>query len=133
MNSVCVSGRLTRDPELLSTPSGKAMCRFAIATNDRKKEGDVWVDAPTFLDMTAWGKRAETLAEYRRKGDMLIVEGRLRVESWDDKKTGSKRSKLVLAPDRIEWPSKGENQARSGTTAPAQSPAAETEDDDVPF
>ena len=135
MNRVCLSGRLVRDPEMKYTQSGTALCKFSIATDDRKKDGDKWVDDPTFIDMTAWGKRGETLAQYKRKGDTLIVEGRVKLETWDDKQSGQKRSRLVIAPDKIEWPGKNDssNQRPAQTQATqAQAPAPQPEDD-VPF
>lgn len=140
MNTVCLTGRLVRDPELRYTPSGNPVCTFSIATTDRKKDGDNWVDDPTFVDMTAWGKRAETLSQYKRKGDTIIIAGRIKQERWTDKDSGKQRSKLVVSPERIEWPGSNETRTRQSqetnhqsAPAAASNPVADVNEDDVPF
>lgn len=98
---VVVVGNLTRDPEVRYLPSGQAVCDLGVAINDRVKKGNEWVDEPTFLDVTLWEKTAETAGQYLRKGSQVLIEGRLRQESWNDKTTGDKRTKLKIIGDRM--------------------------------
>ena len=100
-NRVIVMGNLTRDPEVRYLPSGQAVCDLGVAVNERVKKDNEWVDQPTFLDVTFWEKQAETAGQYLRKGNPVLVEGKLRQESWNDKNTGEKRSKLKIIGDRL--------------------------------
>ena len=98
---VVVVGNLTRDPEVRYLPSGQAVCDLGVAINERVKKGTEWVEEPTFLDVTLWEKTAETAGQYLRKGSQVLIEGRLRQETWNDKNTGDKRSKLKIIGDRM--------------------------------
>jgi len=96
-NKVIVMGNMTRDPELRSTPGGTQVTDIALAVNDN------WTDAQgnkqervTFVDITFWGKQAETLCRWKKKGDPLLVEGRLQMDEWTDKQSGEKRKKLKV-------------------------------------
>ena len=80
-NRVIVMGNLTRDPEVRYLPSGQAVCDLGVAVNERVKKDNEWVDQPTFLDVTFWEKQAETAGQYLRKGNPVLVEGKLRQES----------------------------------------------------
>ena len=91
-NRVILVGNLTRDPELRYIPSGTAVSEIGLAVNDRVKRGDQWVDETTFVDVTLWGRTAEVANEYLSKGAPVLIEGRLKLDSWE--KDGQKRSKL---------------------------------------
>ena len=81
-------GRLTRDAELSYTNSGTALCKFSIAVNRRKKQGDQWVDEASFFDIILWGKRGESLNQYLTRGTQLAVEGSLHQERWAARMSG---------------------------------------------
>lgn len=95
INQVILMGRLTRDPEVRTTTSGKTITSFSIAVDRGGQE-----DAADFFDITAWEKLGELVSQYLSKGRRCLVQGRLRQDSWDDKETGKKRSKVeVVATD----------------------------------
>jgi single-strand DNA-binding protein len=100
-NRVVIVGNLTRDPEVRYLPSGQAVCDLAVAVNERVKSGNEWVDQPTYLDVTLWERQAETAGQYLRKGNPVLIEGRLRQDNWTDKNTGEKRSKIKITGDRM--------------------------------
>jgi len=129
-NRVIVMGNLTRDVELRHIPSGTAVADISVAINDRKKVGDEWVDETTFADVTLWGRTAEVAAEYLSKGSPVFVEGKLKQDSWEDKESGQKRSKLKIVADRMQLvggksdaPSPGQSQQQS-QQRPAQQQSA---------
>ena len=94
-NKVILIGNLTRDPELRYTPSGKAIAKLGLAVNRSwKTESGETRDETTFVDVDAFGRQAEVLGQYLRKGRPVMVEGRLKLDQWDDKQTGQKRSRL---------------------------------------
>ena len=118
INKVCISGNLTRDPELRATAGGTQVLSFGVAVNDRRRNQQTgeWEDHPNFVDCTMFGNRAEALARILRKGMKVAIEGRLRYSSWEDKNGGGRRSKLEVVPDEIELMSQGQN----GQQAPQQ-------------
>jgi len=88
------------DPDLRFSPQGKAVARLRLVANDRKKEGDQWVDGDTlWINATVFGKPAENAAESLKKGDLVVVTGRLRTESWES--DGQKKSAIVLIADQV--------------------------------
>jgi single-strand DNA-binding protein len=91
---------LTRDPELRYIPSGTAVSDIGLAVNDRIKKGDQWVDETTFVDITLWGRTAEIANEYLSKGSPVLIEGRLKLHTWE--KDGQKHSKLRVTCDRMQ-------------------------------
>ena len=94
-NKVILIGNLTRDPEMKYTPKGTAVARLGLAVNRRyTTESGEAKEEVTFIDIDAWGKQAEVIAQYCRKGRPLMIEGRLKLDQWDDKQTGQKQSKL---------------------------------------
>lgn len=99
-NRVILVGNLTRDPELRYIPSGSAVSEIGLAVNDRVKKGDQWVDETTFVDITLWGRTAEVANEYLSKGSSVLIEGRLKLDSWE--KDGQKRSKLRVIADKMQ-------------------------------
>ena len=99
-NKVIVAGNLTRDVELRHIPSGSAVCDIGLAVNDRVKRGDKWEDEVTFVDITLWGRTAEIANEYLSKGSSVLIEGRLKLDSWEQ--DGQKRSKLKVIGERMQ-------------------------------
>jgi single-strand DNA-binding protein len=101
---VVILGNLTRDPELRYTTKGAAVLDVSIAVNRKwKSESGESKEEVSFIDSTAFGKSAETIAKYCRKGSQLLVDGRLKTESWDDKTTGRKRSKLKVVIESFQF------------------------------
>ena len=100
-NKVILMGNLTRDPELKYTQSNMAICKIGVAVNRRFKDGQTgeWREEPTFVDVTIFGKRGEAFEKYHRKGQSCFLEGELRLDSWEDKNTGQKRSKLYVVAE----------------------------------
>ncbi|MDB4476725.1 single-stranded DNA-binding protein [Rhodopirellula sp.] len=100
-NRVILVGNLTRDIELKYTPSGTAVTDVGMAVNDRRKSATgEWVDETTFVDVTLWGRTAEVASEYLSKGSPILVEGRLKLDTWETE--GQKRSKLRVVCDRMQ-------------------------------
>ena len=143
-NKVILIGNLTRDPELRYTPKGTAVARIGLAVNRvwRTETGETREEA-TFVDCDAFGRQAETLCQYMKKGNPILVEGRLRLHTWEDKQTNQKQSKLRVDIENFRFVS---GAARDGATEPparprptAAEPAGESDaepmpsEDDVPF
>ncbi len=100
-NRVILVGNLTRDIDLKYTPGGTAVTDIGMAVNDRRKSASgEWVDETTFVDVTLWGRTAEVASEYLSKGSPILVEGRLKLDSWET--DGQKRSKLRVVCDRMQ-------------------------------
>ena len=100
-NRVILVGNLTRDIELKYTPGGTAVTDIGMAVNDRRKsQSGEWVDETTFVDVTLWGRTAEVASEYLGKGSPILVEGRLKLDTWET--DGQKRSKLRVVCDRMQ-------------------------------
>lgn len=96
-NKVILMGNLTRTPELRSTPGGSQVTDIALAVNDVFTDSSgTKQERVTFVDITFWGKQAETLCRWKKKGDPLLVEGALRMDKWVDKQSGQNRSKLKV-------------------------------------
>jgi single-strand DNA-binding protein len=147
-NKVILMGNLTRDPQLTYTPSNMPICKFGLAVNRRFKDSQSgeWKEEPTFVDITIFGARAEPFARYHTKGKPAFIEGTLRLDTWEDKNGGGKRSKLYVVADtwefvgagggRGEGAPMGERGAPMGGGAPAQQEAADAgfpTQDDTPF
>jgi single-strand DNA-binding protein len=149
-NKVILIGNLTRDPELRYTPKGMAIAKLGLAVNRtwRTETGESKEEV-TFIDVDSFGRQAETLAQYLKKGSPLMVEGRLKLDQWDDKQTGQKRSRLGVVLEGFQFlgggraggemggPEGAAPRSRPAPSAPkAESPDSEPpppEDDDVPF
>ena len=136
INRVCVSGNLTRDPEVNSTAGGSCVMKLGVAVNERAKKQRTgeWEDRPNFIDCTMFGARAESVSRFLAKGAKVCVEGRLRQSSWEDRVTGAKRSRVEVIVDEIEFMSGRDD----GTGAAARQPretARESSiyDEDIPF
>ena len=104
LNKVMLMGNLTRDPEIKYTPKGTAIANFGIAVNrNYSTEGGEKREEVTFIDLEAFGRTAEIIGEYFKKGRPIFIEGRLKLDSWDDKQTGQKKSKLRVVVDSFEF------------------------------
>lgn len=136
INSVVISGNLTRDPELTATAGGMAILKMGIAVNDRRKNQQTgeWEDVPNFFDVKVFGSRGESLSRFLSKGSKIAVSGRLSWSSWEDKNTGDKRSKVEIIADDIEFMSaRGEGGGGSRDYAAPPATASEPLEDDIPF
>ena len=103
-NKVMLMGNLTRDPEVRYTPKGTAVCTLGLAVNESytTQSGESREDT-VFVDIDVWGRQAETAGQYLSKGRPVFVEGRLRLDQWDDRETGQKRSKLKVVGQRVQF------------------------------
>lgn len=103
-NKVILLGNLTRDPQVKYTPSGTAVAEVGLAVNRYwfDKQSNSRREETTFVDVTLWGRDAEVAGEYLAKGRPVLIEGRLQLDSWDDKQTGQKRSKLRVVGERMQ-------------------------------
>lgn len=102
-NRVILLGNVTRDPEIRYIANGTAVTDIGLAVNDRRKNPNgEWVEETTFVEVTLWGRTAEIAGEYLSKGSPVLIEGRLKMDSWEDKQTGQKRSKLKVVGDRMQ-------------------------------
>ena len=104
-NKVILMGNLTRDPELTYTAGNMAICKVGVAVNRRYQNSQTqeWVEKATFVDITIWGKRGEAFHKFHKRGAQALFEGRLELDTWDDKNTGQKRSKLYVVADNWEF------------------------------
>jgi len=148
-NKVILVGNLTRDPELRYTPKGTAVARLGLAVNRQwKTDTGEAREEVTFIDIDAFGRQAEVIGQYCKKGRPIMIEGRLKYETWDDKQTNQKRSKLLVVLESFQFLGDGNRGGGEGAPAGAPTPAARrptTEapppadsegpplDDDVPF
>jgi len=127
-NRVILAGNLVRDPETRFIPSGTAVTSFSIAVNRRYKSNNEVKEEVSFFDISVFGKTAENCAEYLSKGKPVLVEGRLRQRRWEA--DGVKRSKIEVVANNVQFLGPRGGSAES----PASSaPAAESQDDDIPF
>ncbi len=99
-NRVVLVGNLTRDVELRYIPSGTAVTDISLAVNERVKKNDQWVEEANFFDVTLWGRTAEIAGEYLSKGSSVLIEGRLKLEKWEQ--DGQKRSKVKVVGERMQ-------------------------------
>lgn len=149
-NRVILVGNLTRDPELRYTPAGKAVTELGLAVNDRRKgpNGD-WIEETTFVDVTLWERQAEIASEYLSKGAPVLIEGRLKLDTWE--KDGKKNSKLRVVGEKMQLlggrggpgggggsgggggPSRGRSSSPPDEYSQSSGPEPHGGDDDIPF
>jgi single-strand DNA-binding protein len=127
MNRVIITGNLTRDIELRYTSSGLVVTEFGFAVNDKVKKGNDWVQETSFFDVVAFGSTAEVLNKYTEKGSPLLIEGRLKQESWTTQ-DGQKRSKVKVIADRMEFI--GSKREKSPAPKKAESSSQDSDYDD---
>lgn len=141
-NKVIIVGNLTRDPEVRFIPSGSAVCDISLAVNSQwtDKRSNERKEEVTFVEVTLWGRTAEIAGEYLAKGRPVLIEGRLQQDSWEDKETGQKRSKLKVVAESMQLlgsrdgagpsaggaPSTGGAAVNSASRGPARPAAAQT-------
>lgn len=138
VNKVILVGRLGRDPEVKFTPSGQALTKFPMATDEFRKDADGnRVSQTEWHNIVLWGKQAETAGEYLKKGSLVYVEGRIQTRSWDDQQTGQKRYmteivglRFTMLGPRGEGSPSAESESGSQTQ---QTRTPEAEDEDLPF
>jgi single-strand DNA-binding protein len=119
LNKVLLMGNLTRDPELRVTPKGTPICQFSLAINRKfKMESGESREEVIFVDIEAWGKQGEAIAKYLTKGRPLFVEGRLKLDQWEDKNTKEKRSRMKVVLEQFEFISDGRG-GGGGAASPA--------------
>ena len=131
-NKTIQAGNLTRDPELRFTQDGVPVCEFGLAVN-RVRSKDK--DAVDFFDVTAWRELGETIANYKKKGDPVLVEGRLTYSSWEAQ-DGSKRSKVTITAENVQFlggASNGEGDPAAGQGGREKVEAGEEQWEDIPF
>jgi single-strand DNA-binding protein len=140
LNKVMLIGKLTRNPELRVTPKGTSICQFSLAINRQfKLESGESREEVLFVDVEAWGKAGETIAKYCTKGKPLYVEGRLRLDSWEDKNTKEKRSRMKIVMEQFQFLGDSRDASRpaaEGAGSPparAAKPGTDNLDEDVPF
>jgi single-strand DNA-binding protein len=150
LNRVLLIGNLTRDPEIRYTPKGTAVADVGLAINRvlNTEEGERREEV-TYVDVVLWARLAEIADQYLKKGRPVFIEGRLQLDSWDDKQTGQKRSRLRVVAENMQLlGSRSESEAAASTTAPRRSPGPaapaprpeqpkdpdlDAEPDDIPF
>jgi len=142
-NRVILVGNLTRDVELRYTPQQTAVTDIGLAVNERVKRNNEWVEEVNFFDVTLWGRTAEVAGEYLSKGSSILIEGRLKMDSWEQ--DGQKRYKLKIVGERMQMLGSrgggggGPKMAESRQSSHSTSPAGNHDDDgappadDVPF
>lgn len=140
-NKVIIAGNITRDPEMRYTPKGTAVCKITLAVNRRwNNEAGEKKEEVTFVDVDAFGKVAEIIGQYLKKGSSALIEGRLKLDQWQDKTTGKDRSRLGVVCEQVQFL----GAKVEATTAPASRPTQPSlpasepdqppqEGDDVPF
>ena len=145
INRVIVTGNLTRDPELRSTPNGTSVCSLRIAVNSRRKDASgEWVDKPNYFDVTVWGAQGENCSRFLAKGRPVAIDGRLEWREWQAQ-DGTKRQATEIVADSVQFLGSRDSaesgngfQGRSDVPVDDQdfqaAPAAgATGDDDIPF
>lgn len=125
INQVILMGRLTRDPEMRTTPNGKTVTSFSLAVDRQGSD-----DTADFFDITAWEKLGELVNQYLSKGRRCLVQGRLRQESWDDKETGKKRSRVAVVASDVTFLD-GPSGDESGSSSAPKSSSSSKKSDDV--
>lgn len=145
LNHTTIAGNLTRDPQLRFLANERCVASFGLANSRRYKSGNETKEETLFLDCEAWGQTGEHIGKFFAKGKPIIVEGRLRMDTWTDKESGKPRSKPVLVVDRFHFVPDGKGKAEGAAApagdaapapsapAPAAGPAPARADDEPPF
>jgi single-strand DNA-binding protein len=132
-NQVAICGNLTRDVEVKYLQSGTAVATLGLAINEKRKQGENWVEETIFVDVTCWGRTAEVAGEYLKKGAPVLIGGRLKFDQWE--KDGKKGSKLSVVCDKLQMlGGKGGGGGEREDEYPQAAPkAAAPPADDIPF
>ena len=139
LNRVLLMGNLTRDVEVKFTANNTAVANIGLALNRRYRSGDEYKEETTFVDCEAWGKTAETMGKYLSKGRPVFIEGRLKLDEWQDR-DGNRRTKLVTVVENFQFidsrPGGGNSGGSRTQEAPASAPSVSTptvSNEDIPF
>lgn len=117
LNQITIIGNLVRTPELRSTPGGAQVTDFSVALNHKyTNAAGNKIEEVSFVDVSAWGKQAEAICRYKKQGDLLLVQGRLKQDRWTDKQSGSKRSKLAIVAERVTFLPSGAKKDSNSTS-----------------
>lgn len=131
LNKAIIIGNLTRDPELRSLPSGVKVCSFSLATNRVwKDKNGARQESADYHNVVVFGRQAETVSQYMKKGNSLLVEGRMQTRSWEDKTSGEKKYRTEVIADRVQFGPKG-NGSVAGTGNSDNSPKKGAEELDT--
>lgn len=103
LNKVFLMGNLTRSPELRYTPNGVAICEFGMAVNRRFMSNGIQKEETTFIEVNVWQRQAEICKNRLKKGSLVMVEGRLKTDQWEDRETGKKRSRILVVAERVNF------------------------------
>ena len=149
INRVTITGNLTKDPELRTTPGGTSLCKLRVAVNSRRKDSSSgeWVDKPNYFDVTVWGAQGENCANYLYKGRPVAVDGRLDWREWEAQDGGGKRQAVEIIAESVQFLGARDDNPGSGNGIQARSdvPADTSDfegekagvsggsDDDIPF
>lgn len=142
LNKVFLLGNVTRDPEIRYTPKGSAVCDLGIAVNrNYTTDSGEKREEVTFVDVTLWGRTAEVAGEYVKKGRPIFVEGRLQMDTWDDKQTGQKRTRLRVVAENMQMlggrppggAAEASGEGRQTSTPPRAPSASAPDEDEIPF
>ncbi len=118
LNKAIIIGNLTRDPELRSLPSGIKVCSFSLATNRVwKDKNGTRQESADYHNIVVFGRQAETVSQYMKKGSSMLVEGRMQTRSWDDKTSGEKKYRTEIVADRTQFGPKGSGSGGSSNSA----------------
>lgn len=136
LNSASIIGRITRDPELKALPSGVQVCSFSMATNRvyKNKEGEKQ-ESTTFHNIVAFGKQAEVIGQYVKKGQLLYVQGRMETRSWEDKESGKKMYRTEIIVENFQFGPKAAGTSHDDADeAPEDNvPEGDINPEDIPF
>jgi single-strand DNA-binding protein len=146
LNKAIIIGNLTRDPELRSLPSGIKVASFSLATNRVwKDKNNVKQESADYHNIVVFGRQAETVAQYMKKGNSMLVEGRMQTRSWDDKNSGEKKYRTEIVADRVQFGPKGgasgfnqtkeqaSAQSNAGEVDTIEYPEEDINPEDIPF
>ncbi len=133
LNKAILIGNLTRDPELRSLPSGIKVCNFSLATNRVwKDKNGTKQEAADYHNIVAFGRQAETVAQYMKKGSSILVEGRIQTRSWDDKNSGEKKYRTEIVADRTQFGPRGSGSSATPSSSPQASDSNNVDEIEYP-
>jgi len=133
LNKAIIVGNLTRDPEITTIPSGQKVCKFSVATNRVwKDKSGAKQESATFHNIVVWGKQAETSAQYLKKGQQVMIEGRIETRSWDDKTSGEKKYRTEIIADRVQFGPKSNGTGAGAGNTSAKAPASSSDSIEYP-
>lgn len=134
LNKAIIIGNLTRDPELRALPSGIKVCTFSLATNRVwKDKNGAKQEAVDYHNVVVFGRQAETVAQYMKKGNSILVEGRMQTRSWDDKNSGEKKYRTEIVADRTQFGPRGGSPSSVGDTKDSQAVAPNDDLDSIEY